>query len=208
MAAPGRYTVRIKADGASYTQPFRVVKDPAIPSSDADLGASTRAQVRIRDDMNATVDMINRLEIMRKQIEDQRKSNAVDAAAKTALAELDKKMLNVELQLLTTSDLYSDDKWYVEKYRIYMNLIWLFGEVGTGAGDVAGGAEFRPTDASMAVLSDIERDLTVAKSAFATLMETDLPAFNASMTGKLPQITDKLPDKKKVEPVVPDAAVR
>jgi hypothetical protein len=205
MATPGRYTVRIKVDNASYTQPFRIVKDPLIASSDADLAASTRAQMRIRDDINASVDMINRLEIMRKQIETQRKSDALDASAKAALAELDKKMLNVELQLLTQSDLHSDDKWYVEQYRIYSNLLWLSGEVGTGAGDVAGGAEFRPTDASMAVLADIERDLTVAKSAFATLMERDLPAFNTSMSGKVPEIKDKLPDTKKVDAIVPEA---
>ncbi len=204
LAAPGNYKVRVKLDSAAYAEPFLITKDPSLTSSEADLAASTRAQVRIRDDLNATVDMINRLEIMRKQVEDHRKSDAVAAPVKAALADFDKKMLDVELLLLTQSDLHSDDKWYVEKYRIYSNLLWLSGEVGTGAGDVAGGAEFRPTDASMATLSEIERDLTVARSAFTTLMEKELPAFNASMKNSLPEITDKLPRPTKVEPILPD----
>jgi hypothetical protein len=203
VASPGRYTLRLKVDSAWYTQAFRVAKDPSLASTDADLLASTRAQVRIRDDLNASVDMINRLEIMRRQIEDLRKSETVDGGAKAALADLDGKMLNVELRLLTRSDLHSDDKWYVEQYRVYMNLIWLFGEVGTGAGDVAGGAEFRPTDASLATLTEIERDLAAAKSAFTNLMDRDLPAFNASMAGKLPEIKDRLPDPKKPGAVLP-----
>jgi hypothetical protein len=145
-------------------------------------------QVRIRDDMNETVDMINRLEVMRKQVEDQRAAPAKDARLERSLADLDAKILNVELRLLSRTDLHSDDKWYVEPYKVYMNLIWLAGEVGSGAGDVAGGADYRPTDASVAVLAEIERDLAAAKTAFTTLVENDVTAFNRAMKGKLPAI--------------------
>ena len=46
----------------------------------------------------------------------------------------------------------SDDKYFQQAYRVYMNLIWLNGEVGPGAGDVAGGADFPPTDTSVSGL--------------------------------------------------------
>src|SRR5439155_2390624 len=133
--------------------------------------------------MNAAVDMINKLETMRKQIEIARKTNTGrdDVAA---LDELDRKMLDVELKLVSRSDLNSDDKYYVEAYKVYMNLIWLAGEVGGGAGDVAGGADNRPTDASIAVLAGIEKDLGDAKARFTKLMEVDVPAFNKLMAGK------------------------
>jgi hypothetical protein len=94
-------------------------------------------------------------------------------------------MLDVELQLVSKSDLNSDDKYYVERYRVYMNLIWLSGEVGSGAGDVAGGAEYRPTASSLGTLSDIEQDLAAAKRAFQRLMTEDVPAFNKQMQGKV-----------------------
>jgi photosystem II stability/assembly factor-like uncharacterized protein len=195
LAAAGNYTFRLTVDGQVYTQPFTITKDPQIPSSVADLQLSTRTQARVRDDINSTSDIIDAIEIVRKQIEDDVKSDGVAPAIKQPLHDLDKKAFDVEMQLLTRSDLHSDDKWYVERPRVYLNLVWLYGEIGTGAGDVAGGADYRPTDASMAVLGDIETDLAAAKTAFAAFVARDLPAFNASMAGKLPPITEKLPEK-------------
>jgi hypothetical protein len=187
LAAPGRYSVRQRLDSTAAptaAQPLRIIKDSDVSSSEADLLASTRAQLRIRNDIDSTVAMVNKLETMRKQIEDQRKANAGNTQVLSQLDALDKKMLDVELQLVSKSDLNSDDKYYVERYRVYMNLIWLSGEVGSGAGDVAGGAEYRPTESSLATLSDIEKELAAAKSAFQRLMSQDVPAFNKALGGK------------------------
>ncbi len=191
LALPGKYSVHLTAGGQSSTQPVEILKDPSLPSSDADLAASTAMQVRIRDDMNAAVDLINRLEVMRQQIEDQIKANAGKAALERPLRALDQKLMDVELKLLSRTDLHSDDKWYVEKYRVYLNLVWLSGEVGSGGGDVAGGAEYRPTDASVAVLEGIEQDLAGAKAAFTAVVAKDVAAFNKTMAGKLAAITDR-----------------
>ena len=106
------------------------------------------------------------------------KANDGKKPAEKALRDLDQKMMAVELQLLSKSDLHSDDKWYVETYKVYLNLLWLSGEVGTGAGDVQGGADSRPTDASVQVLEMIEKDLAAAAGAYATVVNGDLPAFN------------------------------
>jgi len=59
-----------------------------------------------------------------------------------------------------------------------MNLVWLSGVVGSGAGDVQGGADYRPTDASLQVLEMIEKDLAAAETGYAALMEREVPAFN------------------------------
>ena len=186
LAVPGAYTVRLTVDSAPpRSQVFRVLKDPAVPTTEADLAASTRLQARIRDAMNASVDIINRLEVMRRQIEDTVRVRAADAGMVEQLKALDRKMLDVELLLLSRTDLHSDDKWYVEKYRTYMNLVWLAGEVGTGAGDVAGGAEYRPTDASVGVFTDLEKELAAARAAFRKLLDTDVKAFNDLMQGKM-----------------------
>jgi hypothetical protein len=128
--------------------------------------------------------MINRLELMRKQIEDLLKTNAGKKPVELALRDLDKKMMDVELMLVTRTEMHSDDKWYVEAYKVYMNLIWLNGVMGTGAGDVAGGAEFRPTESSMQVLDMLEKDLAAAQAAFTALMEKDVPAFNTANSGR------------------------
>jgi hypothetical protein len=191
LGVPGRYAARvIVGKDTTPAQSFEILRDPQIASSDADLLASTQAQIRIRDDMNAAAEMINKLEIVRKQIEDQRKAATATPDIASALTALDARLLGVELRLLTKSDLNSDDKYYVEAYKVYLNLIWLAGEVGTGAGDVAGGADSRPTDTSLEVLAAIEKDLEAAKAEYTKVMTEDVPAFNKAMSGKVNALTE------------------
>jgi hypothetical protein len=197
MALPGKYTVRLSVNGVSVTQPLEILKDPEIKTTDADLVASTQAQVRIRDAMTSTADMVNRLEVMRKQIADQVKANLEKPDVQKALVDLDKKMMDVELKMLSRSDMNSDDKYYVEPFSLYMALIWLNGTVGNGAGDVAGGSDYAPTEASVEWLSNLEKDLGTARTAYKSLVDTDLAAFNKAMEGKIPAITET------VRPVVP-----
>lgn len=188
LAAPGQYTVTLTAGGQTFRQPLTILKATDIPASVDDLIASTEAQVRVRDRLTETANIVNQIEVLRKNIEDQLKTNAGNAAAVKALKEMDQKMLDVELILLSRHDLHSDDKWFVEKYRTYLAMLWLAGEIGSGAGDVAGGADWRPTDSSMQTLQELEVDLERAKAAFKVLMEKELPAFNAKMSALLKPI--------------------
>jgi photosystem II stability/assembly factor-like uncharacterized protein len=188
IASPGEYSVRMTAGGATQVRPFTVLKDPYIPTSSEDMAASTRTQIRIRNGMNRTVDMINRLEVMRKQIEDLQATHAGDREALDALAELGRKMYEAELHFLSATDLHSDDKWYVEGYKVYMQYIWLSGEVALGAGDVQGGAEYRPTDAALVWLANIEAELANGEEAFEAITDTEVPAFNRRWAGRLDEI--------------------
>ncbi|HVX41175.1 MAG TPA: hypothetical protein VHB25_16530, partial [Gemmatimonadaceae bacterium] len=193
LALPGTYTVRLAVNGETLTQSLTVLKDPEIATTDADLVASTTAQVRVRNDMDAAADMLNKLEVMRKQVLDQQQANAAKADVAQALADLNTKMLNVELMLATRSDLDSDDKYYVDTFKPYMALIWLNGTINSGAGDVAGGADYPPTDASLGWLGDVEHELDGAKAAYKSLVDVDLVAFNKQMNGKIPAITATMP---------------
>jgi hypothetical protein len=184
LVLDGKYSARVTADGKSATQPFSVMRDPEVLTSEADIAWSTQAQTKVRDDMDAAAEIINKVETMRRQIEDRVRGDTAKAELRVALKEMDKKLLDIELVLLSKSDFYSDDKYYVEPFHVYLNLIWLSGEIGTGAGDVAGGAEFRPTDASIQVLAGIETDLERAKVAFKAFNDKDLATFNQLMATK------------------------
>ena len=193
LAAPGRYRVRVVAGNDSSVQTFVVMKDPKIETTTAELAASTNAQVRTVSAINTSVDVINRLEILRKQIEDLRGSDTTSAEHRASLATMDQKAMDVELLLLSREELHSDDKWFTERHKAYMALLWLSAELGTGAGDVAGGAEFRPTDAQFATLGELETEVTTARSAFRKFMDNDVKAFNAAMNGTLVRLSDELP---------------
>ncbi len=186
MAAPGKYSVKLTVDGQSFTQPLELVPDPNANSTVADLEALTRVQIRIRDDINTTSDIVNQLEWMRKQLEGLQKmarSQRTDDLLKL-VNDMETKMLAVETRLLEKAQMNSDDKYFVEAYKVYMNLVWLNGEVGTGAGDVAGGADFGPTETSLAMLQFIEKELEIAKTEYKGLLDKDVPAFNKTLTDR------------------------
>lgn len=184
---PGRYSVRLTVDGRSSTEPLEILRDPAIPGSDADLAASLTLQLRIREDISATSDMINEIEIVRRELEEVQRGwrarKGQDDALKTVAAMMEK-LIAVEDRLLEPAARLSDDKYFVQAYRIYMSLLWLNGEVGPGAGDVAGGQNFRPTDSSVATLETIEKDLDAARAAYRELMDKEVPAFRRAMADR------------------------
>jgi photosystem II stability/assembly factor-like uncharacterized protein len=197
LAAPGKYTIKLTVDGQSYTKPLTVVEDPRAPGSQADLESTFKTQLRIRDDINATSGMVNQIEWTRKQLgvveqmlkseQEQNKAKDKDEKSKAAadllksIDDMNKKLQSVEYKLVSESDLNSDDKYFVEPYKVYMNLVWLNGEIGTGAGDVAGGVDWAPTESDLAVLHSIEEDLNAAKSGYRDVFDKDLPAFNRSL---------------------------
>jgi hypothetical protein len=123
---------------------------------------------------------------MRKQLEDDRKpmagQNAKEALLK-AMNAIDQKMQEVEYQLITRADALSDDKYFQTAYKLYMNFIWLNGEIGTGAGDVAGGADYGPTETAIGLVLGLENQLHEVQAQFKNLMDKDVPAYNSSLAG-------------------------
>ena len=184
VAAPGKYTVRMTVDGKTFTQPFDVLKDPAIVATEADLAASTKLQIRLRDNINKSAEMVNQLELWRKQIEDQKKAKAGDSSAMNVLGELDKQLWDTEMQLVSRSEIHSDDKYFPEAYKVYMNLIWLSGAVGQGASDEAGGVDWKPTDVQYSMTTMIEGQIAKAKLEVDKYKATTIPAFNAAYGAK------------------------
>jgi photosystem II stability/assembly factor-like uncharacterized protein len=218
IAAAGKYSVRLKVEGQTYTQPINILRDPRSPGSDADIEQSVKTLLRIRDDISHTADTVNQIEWLRKQLEvieamlrppkkkekekppfaqeDDEDSEEVTPSPAQALdevqvkgkeellkaaEEMDQKLQTVEHKLVSPALTNSDDKYFVEPYRVYLNLMWLNGEVGTGGGDVAGGADFAPTDTQLDLLKTFETEMAGADADYQKVMKDDLPALNRSL---------------------------
>ena len=200
----GNFTVRLTVDGQSQSQPLTVLRDPRSPGSNEEIGATIQLQLRIRDDISNLSDMANQLEWLRRQLDVVGKAlrdQKADSALLKSVEEMAQKMSAIEFKLINREDANSDDKYYVEAYKPYLNLIWLNGEVGTGAGDVAGGADFAPTDAAREVLQGIEEDLAEAQTEFRQLSDEAVPAFNRSLASH--RVT---PLSAAVSPATPDTS--
>ena len=120
-------------------------------------------QIRIRDAITETSLVVNQLEITRKQIQDLLKQNRGKDEIEKPLMDLDVMLFGTELKLVTQQDLRSDDKYFADSYKVYMNLLWLGGAVGMGAGDEAGGADYKPRDVAYDILADQLKQLADAQ---------------------------------------------
>ncbi|MGC8550657.1 MAG: hypothetical protein ACP5M4_13260 [Acidobacteriaceae bacterium] len=183
MAVPGKYAAKLTVDGQSYTAPVTILLDPNFHSTQADLEASVKLQERIIGDVNHVSAMINQLEWMRKQlavVESMLKSHG----NKTLLASaqnMNADLQMVEYQMISKDLTIDDDKTFMSAYKIYYGLLWLNAEVGSGAGDVAGGAPYAPTDTQYTLTNHFEQKLAAATTAYNHLMKTEVPAFNHTL---------------------------
>ncbi len=186
IVGPGTYTVKLTVDGQSYSQPLEVVADPRTPGTPAQTEATVKMLLHIRDAITNVSEMTNQIEWLRKQlqtVEAMLKSEKKPAQEKTlqAVEGMDKKMQAVEDQLFSPALANSDEKSYLDKYKLYLSLVWLNGEVGTGGGDVDGNPGYAPTDASVEVFNVLSKRLAAAKAQYRDLMQKELPQFNRSL---------------------------
>jgi len=171
-------------DGQSFTQPVVIVMNPHSPGSESDIDASVKLQLQISGDVGKISDMVNRIEWMREQLAVVEKMLGSDGGDKKMLESanaMDKKLQNVEYEMLSKPLAASDDKTYISAWKVYYNLLWMNGEIGSGAGDVAGGAEYRPTDTEYGLVKDMETELAKAEGDYGSLMKTEVPAFNHAL---------------------------
>jgi len=110
------------------------------------------------------------------EVEEQQRAQLLAAAE-----DLDQKLQTVESRLVSRALRNSDDKYFVEADGVYLDLIWLNAEVGTGGGDVAGGADFAPTEAQLESLRALEGERASVEVDLRQILQTDLPAFNQSL---------------------------
>lgn len=94
---------------------------------------------------------------------------------------LDKQIETVETRLVSQALRNSDDKYFVEPYGTYLDLIWLNAEVGTGGGDVAGSADFAPRAAQLQLLQTYEEEIRSAASDFEKIVRDRLPQLNQAL---------------------------
>jgi hypothetical protein len=214
IVAPGKYTVRLKVDGQSYTQPLTVVADPHSPGSESDIQQSVQTLLQISNDITQVSDMVNRIEWLRKQLEVLQTMLKKEAGAQAAPAEEDdedeeepatrsagldkaeakqkaellkqveamsKKLTAIEDQLASRALQNSDDKYFVEPYQVYLNLMWLNADVGTGGGDVLGGADYAPTDNQLQLLKLYESQFAGVQQQYQQFVKDDLPALNRAL---------------------------
>jgi photosystem II stability/assembly factor-like uncharacterized protein len=178
LAAPGRYTVRLRIGARTLSQPLEVLKDPVSAGSDAELRRQVELLLEIRDHLDEVVAMIDEIEWLRKQIDDLEAMHAGREAAAPALAEaaaLDGELRELEAGFfdlrLTGGHARQDSlRW---PRRLYSKLASLAGYIG--------GSDYPPTTQQLEVMELYREQLASARARLAELRSRDVAALNATL---------------------------
>lgn len=95
-------SVKLKVNGKEYTRELLLKKDPNSSGKEEDIANQVKLLLKIREEMNTLVKMINRIEWTRKQLYDLievLKEEEDDNPVIEAARELDKKLMDIEENL-------------------------------------------------------------------------------------------------------------
>ncbi len=180
LAPPGKYTVKLTADGVSRTQDFVIRRNEAVQTNtDADLQAQFKLAKQINDKVAAANETVLRIRSVKDQAA-ARTAKTRDARIKAAGEALIAKLTTIEGAIYQYRNRSSQDPL---NYPIRLNnkLAALQGLIEIG--------DYKPTDQSYEVFKELSAKLDLQIAAVDTLAKTDLAALNTMLA------------KKKIEPV-------
>ncbi len=175
LAPPGDYRVVLKLGDRSWTEDFRLAKDPRSSATRKDLEAQFQAQVRIRDKVSETHGMLERIARIRDQVKrwiDRLEEAGQEEAARQASSrakELNRKLDGIESRLVTFGA-EGDFDWIRIPAGLNFRLISLMSVVSS--------ADAAPTRQAVEVLETLSAEADEASRELDTLVKREVAAFN------------------------------
>jgi len=179
LVAPGTYTVKLVVGGKELTQKLVVKKDPNTSGNTEDIKTQTLMLLELQENINDVVDMINRIEWIRKQINDLKavwKGDEEFTLVINTAEDLDKKLISVEdnlVQMKLTGAFQDALRWPIKLYAKLVNL----------AGSIAA-SDFPPTTQQVEVHELFKEQLSAFRKQLDEVLEKDLAEFNLLLKAK------------------------
>jgi hypothetical protein len=178
LQPPGDYTAVLEVGGKEYRQSLRVIKDPHSEGTEEDIRLQTEMMEELRKDLSETASSINRIEWIRKQLQDLRsvvkELGAKDSAAVVSGSEeLEGTLVTLEKKLyeLEVTDRGQDRvRWPT----------MLAGRIAYLANAVSV-SDFRPADQHREVQKVLKERLRTYQQELDSLFESEIPAFNRTL---------------------------
>ncbi len=173
---PGNYTVTLEVNGEEFSQPLTVLQDPHAEGSMADIQAQFAMLTEIRNDLDDAAVAINRIEWIRRQLQDlvailEDQGGAADLAE--GAQGLEGSLIDIEevlIQLRTTGT-GQDGVRYPAK------VVGKLGHLGNGVES----ADFPPTDQQREVHALLRGLLRQAEADLQALIDSELADFNRQL---------------------------
>lgn len=171
---PGRYTVRLVADGRTLTQPIVVKRNPWFTDvSDADLRAQYAFSKKVRDKTNEANEAVIAIRRVKKQLEERRKKTD-DAKLGTAIAALEKRASAIEEKIYQVRNRSGQDPLNFP-IKVNNRLATLLSMAERGDG--------RPTSNMPEIYQILAKELDGYTAELAQLWKGDLASLNHELSG-------------------------
>jgi len=171
VVPPGRYTVRLTADGRSVTQPVTVRRNTQYAATEADLQAQYALATQLRDKVSEANGAVVQIRDVKRQVAD-RLGKSQDAALKASGDRLTTSLSAVEEEIYQVRNQSGQDPLNFP-IKVNNRLASLLGVVSQG--------DARPIAAAYPIFTDLKAELKVQIDRLGRVLSTELPAFNAEL---------------------------
>ena len=168
-APPGKYTVRLTADGKTLTQSLVVKRNPMHEATDADLQAQFALAIQLRDKVSEANASVVQSRDIKGQVDDRLKK-AQDEKLKAAGDKLSKDLNAVEEEVYQVRNQSGQDPLNFP-IKVNNRLAALLGVVSRG--------DAKPIASAYPIFTDLKGELKTQTDRLQIILKTDLPAFNA-----------------------------
>jgi photosystem II stability/assembly factor-like uncharacterized protein len=170
IAPPGRYQVRVTADGQAETQPFAIRREPHILKdvSDQDLQEEFDLAMKVRDKASQANEAVLLIRGIKQQITD-RRAKLKDAAATRALDDFEKQLSAIEEDIYQVRLQSSQDPL---NFPIKLN-----NKIAALQG-VIESADVKPTEQAYSVFRTLSNALDERLGQLDTQTKTKMPPVN------------------------------
>ncbi len=171
----GKYQVRLRADGKSFSQSFEIKMNPNIKGvTEADIKSTFEVESRIRDKETEANEAVILIRDMKSKLESALKSNS-DDMLKSKAESFIKNVTTIEEELYQTKNRSGQDPL---NFPIKLNnrIAALRRSLETGDG--------KPTAGVGKVFDELSKELTVLQTKLDQVMQAEVPAINKILEGK------------------------
>ena len=172
IAPPGDYSVQLIIGDKKYIQPFKIIKDPRVKTTQEEFEKQFAFLIKIRDKLSETHDAVNEIRNIRHQLEEivknsKGKSYAEKISQTSKL--INEKLLAIEDELIQYRAKVSQD---LLNYPIKLN------NKLAALASVIASADAPPTEQSYKVFEELSRKVDEQIKKLKEVIEVDIKAFN------------------------------
>jgi photosystem II stability/assembly factor-like uncharacterized protein len=172
LALPGKYQVRLTADGKSQTVPLELKLDPRVQVSQADLEKQFNLLRQIREQLNRVYAAVNQIEHLRTQTADMKRRLPADDTGRTVTASADSltaKLVSVREPLINLRISANEDSL---AFHPELDGQWAF-----LAMIVSAGCDCGPTAAALQRFDELKKQTDEAIARWSDLQKSEVAAF-------------------------------